>query len=188
MPNKIKDIKPFLEGTKLPVDIDNAHRGKYIEGLYEDRGFDVNKGQGADFIDDKIDIKSRMLESCSAHTITTCTEDHLIARNYKDSNVHPKTQRWDQPVYSESYNEIVRHENYDFRDPYIQDIIEDGYEDCRKQLSNGATGNYIRSENGYVIFERTNRSTDSWQVRFPHSSMKKLKGMSKQNNNLFDFG
>jgi hypothetical protein len=190
MSSKIKSIKPFLKGTEIPVGIDDAHRGKYIEGLYEEQGFEVNKGLGADFRKEKIDIKSRKLESSSPHTITTCTEDHLIARSYKNSNVYPKAQRWDQPVYSESYHEIVRHENYDFRDSYIQDIIESGYEDCRSQLVVGVDGTFIRSSNGYVVFEKTNRSTDSWQVRFPHSAMKKLKGMSKQvtNNNLFEFG
>lgn len=189
MTAKLKSLKPFLGGTEIPVGIDDAHRGKYIETLYEEAGFEVNKGLGADFEDAEIDIKSRKLESRSAHTITTCTEDHIIARNYQDSNVCPKVQRWDQPVYSESYNEIVKHENYDFRDNYIQGIIQEGYEDCRSQIASGTTDNYIRSQNGYVICERTSRKDNLWQVRFPHSAMKKLKGMSKQvsHNNLFEF-
>ena len=190
MAAKLKNLKPFLEGTKIPAGIDNAHRGKYIETLYEDQGFEVNKGLGADFEDAEIDIKSRMLESRSAHSITTCTEDHIIARSYQDSNVCPKVQRWDQPVYSESYNEIVKHENYDFRDDYIQGIIQEGYEDCRSQIVNGTTSNYVRSKNGYVIFERSSQRDNSWQVRFPHSAMKKLWGMSKQvsHSDLFEFG
>lgn len=187
MPTRIKTIKPFLKGTEIPVDIDDAHRGKYIEELYKDKGFDINEGLGADFKKEEIDVKSRKLESRSPYTITTCTEDHLIARSYKDSNVYSKAQRWDQPIYSESYSEIVRHENYDFRNEYIQEIIESGYEDCRNQLAAGVTGTFIRSNNGYVTFEKTDRNTDSWQVRIPHASMKKLKGMAKQVNDLFDF-
>jgi hypothetical protein len=187
MATKIKNIKPFLKGTQIPGGIDDAHRGKYIEKLYEEQGFEINKGRGADFKKEKIDIKSRKLGSSSPHTITTCTEDHLIARSYKNSNVHPKSQRWDQPIYSEIHNEIVRHENYDFRDLHIQNIIESGYEDCRNQLSAGFSGTFIRSSNGYVVFEKTNRATDSWQVRFPHSAMKKLKSMSKQTLDIFEF-
>lgn len=185
---RVKSIKPFLQGIEIPAGIDDAHRGKYIEGLYEEHGFEINKGLGADFKKENIDVKSRKLESKSPHTITACTEDHIIARSYENSNVFPKTQRWDQPVYSETFGEIVRHENYDFRSEHIQEIVKNGYEDCRAQLSKGTYGNFIRSENGFVTLERNPNNKNSWQVRFPHSAMKTLKGMSKQDpGGLFDF-
>lgn len=184
---KLKTVKSgWMVGEVIPSHINDSTRGKYVESIFVKNGFDVNTGKGADFPTAETDSKSRKLGSKSPYTVSMVTEDHLINTNYVNSNVYPKMQKWNMPIYSETHREIVRHEEYDFSSQHIQDIFKEGYESVRSKIAQGVDSNYVRSDNGYITAEKQRKN--GWQIRIPHAKMKKIKAMSKQaGNNLFVF-
>jgi hypothetical protein len=175
---KLKSVKPFLTNTEMPLHLPDCYRGQYIEQLFIDNGFEINRGKGADLPGIKTDIKSRKIESRSAHSITVCTESHIIKNSYQTSNVYPKFQHWTQPIYSDTFKEIISHKNYDFTKAEVQKRIEEGYNGCRDQLIAGVdpTQNYIRHK--CIIFERVKSRKDSWDIRLPHGEMQKVIALS----------
>lgn len=177
---KLTGIKPFLQNTEMPTDLPDCHRGQYIEQIFANNGFKINPGRGADFPDIKVDVKSRKIESRSPYTIATCSEKHIIENPYKTSLVFEKFQYWTQPLYSDTFKEIVSHKNYDFTNKKIQQRVEQGYNACRDKLINGVDPKktYISHKGSYIRFERVKSSKNCWSVRVPHGRMKKLIAMS----------
>ena len=89
--------------------------------------------------------------------------------------------------YDNTFNTVVSESIYDFRNPEIQSLIEDSYEQARQQLIlQGGPGPGTTIGGLYGVFEW--KTGNSYAYRVPDSGMRKLETLAKSTSNkLFEY-
>lgn len=155
---------------------------RQIEDLLVSNGNNFNKGKGVDLPDDNLEVKSRLEESRSPHTVSGMTENDIINTPYKQSRVYQKLQK--QMRVKHTCNKVVKVEYYDFSQPHIQDILEEAYEEARESIKAGCTPYAPGTKYGYFEY----KSSNTYSFRIPHKAMQELEAMAKSSfGTLFEY-
>jgi hypothetical protein len=183
---KVKKLKTSLKGRKVSTN-KNGSAGRQIENLVEQDGFIINRGKGCDLQlapDASVEIKTRDLSATSPQSVGAMKLDAIKVTPYKVSPIYDKIQQ--QYRVKTKDRVVVTDEIYDFSGWSVQSLIEEAYEEARKQIIAGNTSDYIYGTKwGY--FERTNKKSHSWQFRLSDGAMKKLEQLSKSTfDNIFE--
>lgn len=160
------------KGTIIPMKQDSGNIGKYVEGCLEDNGHVLNKGKGVDIPNLNLEVKTRKIESKSAHTIGTESIENIKSLSYSETVVYEKFQQQYRVTYSDTDSVVVDSKIVDFSDPIIQKEIEEGYDFIRSEILRGNRGTYISGNT--CIYAEITKSGKSYRFRVPNGSMKKL--------------
>jgi len=188
---KIKSIKilPELIGVELPPTFGGAS-GRAAEDLLEELGFPINRGSGCDLGD--VEIKTRDTDAISAQTVATSTIQSIIEKEYKDSAIYKKFQK--QLRIKTEENIIKSAEIYDFSPPFIQDLIEEAYNEGRKRIiqyykdSNGCVDKIPNWVTGTKWGNFEHKNSNSWDFRIPNDRMEELEKMATSNfSSIFSY-
>ncbi len=170
---KIKQIKKDFTGTILSRN--HSVRGKEFEEVMSGSGFQINQGMGADLKESGIEVKTKDVNSSSPNSVGTLTYEDICNKSYKETHIFEKMQKQFRVVTDEGL--VVDQNLFDFTDPYIQEKIEEAYENARQKMINGDKSSYIRGSE-YGHFEQ--KTENSWAFRITVSAMRKIENMSKQ--------
>ena len=179
-----------LIGESVATNI-GGHAGRDIENLIETSGLSINRGPGCDIKILGLEVKSRDLDATSPQTITTMTPDEICATPYHQSAVHEKFQQ-QLRVFTRDCK-IVDAAVYDFSPLQIQDLVEEAYENGRKEIreimlqqpGTKAPDYVYGSKYGY--WERTSEST-SYSFRINHGAFHTLEAMARSTfTDLFEY-
>jgi hypothetical protein len=172
MKPKICKIKKNLIGTKVPHR-ESGRTGQYIEEVHAKAGMPVQSGQGPDYPEYELEMKSKSKESKSAYTIGSMNKNDIISTPYKNSPIRAKLQQH-YHVYHKN-NTITDQVTYDFRADHIQEELEKAYETARQKIANGNSGYVSGTRFGY--FEERYDSSDNYQYRISVKGMEALKNL-----------
>lgn len=183
---KVNKLKTSLKGRKVASN-KNGTAGRQVEYILEQDGFVVNRGKGCDLElapTANVEIKTRDLSATSPQSVGAMRLADIKATPYKSSLIYEKIQQ--QYRVKTKDRIVVADEVYDFSGWSVQSLIEEAYEEARKQIIAGNSSDYIYGTKwGY--FERTNKKSQSWQFRLSDGAMKKLEQLSKSTfDNLFE--
>lgn len=182
---KVKTINTALVGETVPTHI-NGQAGRYIENYIKDEGWPVDtRNSGADIPQYQLEIKSRDRDAVSHHTVGSMLGEDIKNTDYRSSVICQKLQQQFRVTTQDQV--VVAAKVYDFSDPKIQKIFEDGYEKCREELINQCQDNYIRGND--FCFMETRPGKTSYKFRIYKNKMAVLEGMamrSSQFNYLFE--
>ena len=185
MKAKITAIKTNFKGMILP---NSQHRGRAFEGVLANMGSPVTQGQGPDYPDYNLEVKTKDTESTSANSVGAMTWENIKTTPYPFSSIAKKLQQQYRVKVKDDV--IVDTKVYDFSAPHIQDVIGKAYEAARAKIIAGDKSNYISgTEFGYFERKRLKggKLTNSWAFRIPVKSMGKLEGMAQSTyTTLFD--
>ena len=174
---KVTSIKTDFRGIRLP---DAPHQGRGFEGVLADAGSPVNNGQGPDYPEVGLEVKTKGVYSKSANTVGTMLWENIKVTPYGMSSICKKLQQQFRVTVND--NIIVDQHVYDFSAPHIQEVIANAYETARSKIIDGDTSSYISGgEFGYFEQKRLKggKLTNSWAFRIPVNAMKKLEGMTQ---------
>lgn len=184
MKAKVTKLKTNLVGMSVP-DSANGHAGRYVEHKLIQQGFEVDTKGTVDIPGLDLEVKTRDLNAVSAQTVGKMSLSTIKTTPYKDSTVREKIQR--QFRVSIRDNTIVSTDVVDFSWGVIQEKIEESYEAARALINKGCNDNYIPGGD-YGYFERTVKTSDSYDFRLKDSAMKKLVGMANSTaRDIFTF-
>jgi hypothetical protein len=174
---KIKQIKTSLVGMK--INASDAKRGNIIHEHFALEKWPLNFGAGADIPMYKIEIKSRRTNAVSAHTFGRMTLRNIHELDYEDSIIAEKCQ-YQIRVSLNSDSVVTAVEFYDFTDPYIQNLLKEGYNRVKLNAPSLDTATkhlptYI-SGTQYCYAELQNKL---YQMRISDEAMEKIKFMSR---------
>jgi hypothetical protein len=180
---KVTRLKIPLVGKTVPKQ-QHGNVGRKIQRDLISAGHNFNTGKGVDLPEEGLEVKTRKEESTSAHTVGSITVEQIKKNSWDESSLKEKCQNQYRVSYSDTESVIKEAKIYDFTDPYIQEKLKEGYEEGRKLIQKGHTGDYVRgSKWGY--FER--QTKNSYQYRIPHSAMKTILGAADNNfGSLFE--
>lgn len=171
--------KGIKKGTQIPVQQkysdDPGAIGQWMQRQMSNNGYNINTGAGVDLPDFDLEMKTRNINSTSAHTIGSMTVNDIISTSYKDTLICKKSQRQYRVKYDDNTSTVVDEKVYDFSDPYIQDRIEESYNIARNKIINGDRGDYIKGGD-YGYFEK--QTDNSYQYRVSNKAMKNIETMS----------
>lgn len=158
---KVKKLKKadFVGETVPPKFYGMA--GRHIENRLEEVGYKVSKKQGIDLPVEKVETKTRDLDSVSPETIATMSEKEILSTNYEDSKVCEKFQQQFR-VYTKD-RVIVSNEIHDYSDDWCQKIAKDIYDIGKDALAKGVKGTYI-SGTKFGYWE--SKKPGMWDFRF----------------------
>jgi len=160
------------KGTNIPMKQDSGNVGKYVEGCLEDIGYPMNKGKGVDIPDLNLEVKTRKIESTSAHTIGTESIENIKILGYSETVVYEKFQQQYRVTYSDTDSIVVDSKIVDFSDPLIQKEIKEGYDIIRSEILRGNRADYIPGNT--CVCAEIAKSGNSYRFRVPNGAMKKL--------------
>jgi len=187
MKPKIVAIKHGIKkGTIVPVKQYAGNVGKWAEKILTDNGYQIDTGKGADMPDYNLEVKTRKIESDSAHTIGTMSVNESKITSYSDSVIRQKFQQQYRIHYSDTDSVVVDEKVFDFSDPYIQSKVEEGYNMIQKVIQKGNLEKYIPG-NGWLCAEIT-ESGGSYRFRVPDAAMKKFETIASNTfNSMFSY-
>jgi hypothetical protein len=181
---KIKTVTAGLVGTK--VSKDHAVRGTEIHEIIAKSNPSMNHGKGADFPKFDAELKTKDSSSRSAYGIASMSIDDIKNIDYNSSVVKEKLQQ--QIHVSVNNGTISGIAVYDFRPQWIQDKIEEAYENARALINHGNCENYIYGSK-YGYFEKRHNRKTQYQFRITVGAMDNIKKMSTSqvnNTTLFE--
>ena len=180
----VKALNESLVGKKVPEKWDGK-AGRYIEILLKDLGLDMQTGYGPDILDQKLEVKSRDIDSISPLTIATMRYSDILETSYYDSLLCDKFQHHIR--INTQYERIVNVCYWDFRSPLIQDEIAKAYDFGKHQLLQKGEISCTKANN-FGYFENTDkRYNDLYAFRLTDKNMQRLAGLSKSvYNNIFE--
>jgi hypothetical protein len=172
---RVKIIKDNVEiGTKVPVAINDATVGQFIDNLMMSKGHVIDKVGHVDMPEYGSDNKVRKLRSNANHTIGSNTINKIInTPNWQDSSFYQKSLNPNQITYDPDFNEVIDAKLVDMEIDLIQQNLEEGYLDCREQLIAGCRAKEIKSKNGWVVLDGYNHH-NSYRMRITNKAMKKI--------------
>jgi hypothetical protein len=176
---KVKQFKlaQQLIGQQLPTNKD-GHAGRALELLLETLGVTINKGAGADILAYGLEVKTRKETASSAQTVATMSIKDIINTPYKESNIYQKFQQ-QLRIKTNELDIIVSAEIYDFDQPQIQDLVEQGYEFARKQIITNNCIGYTSYVGHWGYFEQCHLpNCDAYSFRFSKQDMEDLESMA----------
>lgn len=180
----IKNVKTKLVGKQ--VNKNHAVRGTEIHNAISKVNPSMNSGEGADFPQFDVEVKSKDVNSNSAYGIASMTIDNIKNDSYNNSTVRQKLQQQLQITVDNGL--VIDEEIYDFRPQWIQEKFEEAYETARSKIIRDDRSNYIHGSK-YGYFEKRTNSDNSYQFRISVGAMRELKTMAKNqinNPNLFE--
>lgn len=184
MKAKVKTIKHGVKpGTIVPIKQHAGNVGRWAEQVLTNNGYILDNSKGVDIPGLNTEVKTRKIESNSAHTIGTMSIESVKTTDYFDSIVCEKFQQQYRIYYSDDRSVVIGDQVVDFSDPHIQSKISEGYTLIQEKIKNGCRDRYITS-NGWLVAELT-KSGGSYQFRVPNSAMKKFEIMATNNFNAF---
>jgi hypothetical protein len=176
---KVKQFKlaQQLVGQQLPTNKD-GHAGRALESLLETLGITINKGAGADILVYGLEVKTRKETASSAQTVATMSIQDIINTPYKKSNIYQKFQQ-QLRIKTNELDIIASAEIYDFDQPQIQDLVEQGYEFARKQIIANNYIGYTSYVGHWGYFEQCHLpQSDAYSFRFSKQDMEDLEAMA----------
>jgi hypothetical protein len=176
---RVKIIKDNIEiGTKVPVAINDAIIGQFIDDLMMSKGHVIDKIGHVDMPEYGSDNKVRKLRSNANHTVGSNTINKIInTPNWQDTSFYRKSLNPNQITYDPDFNEVIDSKLVDMEIDLIQQNLEEGYLDCREQLIAGSRAKEIKSKNGWVVFDGYNHR-NSYRMRITNRAMKKIHNIS----------
>ncbi len=176
---RVKIIKDNIEiGTKVPVAINDAIIGQFIDDLMMSKGHVIDKIGHVDMPEYGSDNKVRKLRSNANHTVGSNTINKIInTPNWQDTSFYRKSLNPNQITYDPDFNEVIDSKLVDMEIDLIQQNLEEGYLDCREQLIAGSRAKEIKSKNGWVVFDGYNHR-NSYRMRITNKAMKKIHNIS----------
>tara|TARA_R110002074_G_scaffold267_1_gene1288 strand:- start:2486 stop:3076 length:591 start_codon:yes stop_codon:yes gene_type:complete len=179
-------------GDRIPMTQEHGNIGRYIEYSIKRKGYALNRGKGIDLKGLHLEIKTRLADSTSGHTVGAMLPTDIVETEWENSNIHDKVQKQyrveykdDSPVGEWNTCSIVTEAKvYDFTHPFIQEKLKKDYNFCRAQIvDNGFEPQYISGDWAYLEMQ----PNGYYQFRITPAAMKKMKTYSKQGkqNNLF---
>lgn len=185
----LKKATKTLVGMRVPKQ-KNGNVGHLVEDTMYNDGYPINKQARVDIPDWKVEVKAQTLEATSAQSVGSMTVDDIINTPYQSSPIKEKFQQQFRVTHSDIFREITSAKIYDFSDPYIQQLIEKGYESGRAifaelQNNNNNYPNYIRGNNTDFYWEK--KESNSYAFRASRSAMKGYEAMATSTfNSLFE--
>jgi hypothetical protein len=141
-------------------------------------GVTINKGAGADILAYGLEVKTRKETASSAQTVATMSIKDIINTPYKESNIYQKFQQ-QLRIKTNELDIIVSAEIYDFDQPQIQDLVEQGYEFARKQIITNNCIGYTSYVGHWGYFEQCHLpNCDAYSFRFSKQDMEDLESMA----------
>lgn len=190
---KPKIVSINTGNLKDKILIPGSTAGYQVQEHLEDRGWDLNYGEGPDLESSGIEVKTRKKTSKSAHTIGSMTIENIVKSSYSNSNIFKKFQKQFRVVY-DKYGQVLNEKVFDFTDPSIQTEMASSWELNKEELRthlNKETKQlpkYIKHEDAKFIWERKPNSR-SYSARLPDGVQKKYESISNTNktrSQLFD--
>ncbi len=170
---KVKKLKTSFKGISLPS---TTTAGTAFERILKQRGNPVNSGQGADYPEIGLEVKTKSIESKSANVVGTMSRSDIISTPYDKSSICEKMQQQLRVTTEEGV--IIDEGIFDFSAQYIQDLLKEAYEIGRKKLNVESPPDYINCTK-YGYFEKRKHTEDSYMYRINVKAMKNLEGMAR---------
>lgn len=170
---KVKKLYTSYIGVRLP---DTSRAGTAFEKVLADNGHPVDPGQGPDYPEVGLEVKTKSKESRSANVVGTMSRTDIINTPYEESSICKKMK---QQLRVETENGVIVDQNiYDFSANHIQEKIKESYEIGQKKLNVKDPRDYVNCTKwGY--FEKRKHTEDSYMYRINVGAMKELEGMAK---------
>lgn len=192
--NVIKLNKAIEVGTVIPMNQYNGNIGRWAEDDIEDKGYPVNRKKGIDLPGYGLELKTRMENSTSGHTVGAMLPEDIVQQEWKaGNNIFNKVQRQYRVYYKVNdltgENIVTRAQVYDFTDEEIQAKLKESWDHCRGYLveNPGHTPQYIRGKDHWAYLELQPNGT--YQFRITHKYMKEMERISDFNRSkLFSIG
>ena len=135
MKAKVKTIKHGIKpGTSIPVKQHAGNVGRWAEQVLTDNGYVLDNSKGVDIPGLNTEVKTRKIESNSAHTIGTICINDIKTTDYVNSVIYEKFQQQYRVHYSDEQSIVVGERIFDFSDPHIQSKISEGYDIIKKEI------------------------------------------------------
>jgi hypothetical protein len=179
-------------GDRIPMTQESGNIGRYVEYIMKRNGYSLNRGKGIDLKGLHLEIKTRLVDSTSGHTVGAMLPIDIINTEWENSNIHDKVQKQyrveykdDSPVGEQYTCSIVTEAKvYNFTHPFIQEKLKKDYNFCRTQIvETGFEPQYVAGDWAYLEMQ----SNGYYQFRITPAAMKKMKTYSNQakQTNLF---
>ncbi len=181
---KVKKLKKadFL-GESVPTKY-HGQAGRYIEERIAESGYKVSRRQGIDLPEEKVEVKSRDIDSVSPETVGTMSEYDIIHTDYENSIIFEKLQQQFRVLTKDQI--IVSNKVQDYSYEGCQQIAKEIYDIGREVLKKGTTNTYIKgTKYGYWETKRPGH----WDFRFRKGTYDVLDRMVANKdhwNNLFE--
>lgn len=190
---KPKIVSINTGNLKDKILIPGSTAGYQVQEHLEDRGWELNHGEGPDLISSGIEVKTRKKSSKSAHTIGSMTIENIVKSSYPDTNIFNKFQKQFRVVYDD-YGQILNEKLFDFTDPIIQEEMSKSWELNKIELQeylNKKTNQlpkYVKHKDATFIWEKKPASR-SYAARLADGVQKKFESISSSNkarNQIFE--
>jgi hypothetical protein len=174
----VKKVKTNIE-VNLPIDNrkDSGVIGRHVHEELS-KVLPMNHGNGPDVVSAGLEIKSRQIHSKADHTQCSMTRESIINTPYASSPLREKMQKQLRIKVNSGIGTKVEERIYDMSDDDIQLPLEEDYEHCRQQLSNGSKGIIRTAPNGLVVLEEIKNKNDRYKVRITDKGMKTIENRS----------
>ena len=176
---RVKTIKNNITvGTPIPNFKHDGSSGIWLDDVMESNGHRVDHTGTLDLPEYGIDNKSRKKGSHAHHTVGSMTINAIKeSPEFKKTKFHKKVQNQNQVTYDPVFKEVSSVNIVDMDIDIVQQKLEEGYNDCRRQLLSGVRSKEIKSANGWVVFDGYG-SDDSYRMRITNTAMKKIHNIS----------
>jgi len=192
--NVTKLNKAIEVGTIIPMTESGGNIGRWVEDQLEKNGYSVNRQKGIDLHQLGIEVKTRKIDSTSAHTVGSMSPYDIIDNDWlPGNNVFDKVQKQYRVKHQinplTGDNLVVSAQIYDFTDIEIQSKLKESWDHCRQVLVQNPnyTFEYIRGQDKWAYLELQNNGY--YQFRITSGYMDKMEKISNTNKSkLFVFG
>lgn len=158
---KVKILKKAnFKGEVVPSKL-NGRAGRYIEKRIAESGYKVSSNKGIDLPEERVEVKSRDIDSVSPETVGTMSEEDIINTDYENSIICEKLQQQYRVITKEQV--VISNDVRDYSYEGCQQIAKDIYNAGREVLKKGSYNNYIKgTKYGYWESKRPGY----WDFRF----------------------
>ena len=80
-------------GDRIPMTQEHGNIGRYIEYSIKRKGYALNRGKGIDLKGLHLEIKTRLADSTSGHTVGAMLPTDIVETEWENSNIHDKVQK-----------------------------------------------------------------------------------------------
>jgi len=173
-------------GTVIPMEECNGNIGRWVEDQLEDNGYIVNKGKGIDLKRLGLEVKTRMENSTSGHTVGAMLPQDIIHYDWAaGNNIFDKVQRQYRVYHKVNVltedNIVTSAQVYDFTDLDIQNNLKEAWDHCKAVLAQnpGINWDYIRGDGKWAYLEL--QENGYYQYRITPGYMKQMESIANFN-------
>jgi hypothetical protein len=183
------------KGTVIPMKQYNGNIGRWAEDVLETYGFIINRGKGIDLKDLGLEVKTRLFDSTSGHTVGAMLPEDIIDNDWQaGNNIFNKVQMQYRVYYKINHltgdNVVISSKVYNFTDEHIQKQLKDSWDYCRGYLEQNLGRNepYIRGGGGRWAYLEL-QENGCYQFRITDKYMKEMESIANFNaTKLFTVG